>query len=223
MTLPEGWEIVVDAPRASPELVERFRGHGTGPVCDALGRFAAMDYQIKPLDPRMELLGCALTVWTRPCDNLAVYKALELAQPGDVLVIATEGYTNNTIWGELTTLIGRERGLAGMVTDGTVRDARAIVEIGLPVFARGLTPNSPLKHGPGKINTPITCGGAAIRPGDIIVGDGDGVVVVPLEQAEAVLQRVAAIQDKEAALRAEIEATGDLPAFARQMLRDKGL
>lgn len=223
MTLPEGWEIAEEALRASQELVERFRGQGTGPVCDALGRFAAMDYQIKPLDQRMELLGSALTVWTRPCDNLAVYKALELAQPGDVLVIATEGYTSNTIWGELTTLIAQARGLAGMVTDGTVRDARAIVEIGLPVFARGLTPNSPLKHGPGKINTPITCGGATVRPGDIIVGDGDGVVVVPLEQAEAVLQRVAAVQDKEAMIRAEIEEARGLPAFALRILRDNGL
>lgn len=224
MKAPAGWEIVSDAPRAPRDLVARFEGQGTGPICDALGRFGALDYQIKPLDRRMRVVGSVLTVWTRPCDNLAVYKALELAQSGDVLVIATENYTNNTIWGELTTLIARARGLAGMITDGTVRDAPAIVESGLPVFARGLTPNSPLKDGPGKINTPITCGGAAVYPGDIVVGDADGVVVVPLGRAEQVLEQVAAIEQKEAALRAEIEAAGGgMPPFALRLLRDKGL
>ena len=223
MNLPEGWQIVSDAPRASRELMTRFAGLGTGPICDALGRFGALDYQIKPLDPQMQLVGTALTVWTRPCDNLAVYKALELAQPGDVLVIATENYTNNTIWGELTTLIARALGIAGMITDGTVRDAQAIRASGLPVFARGLTPNSPLKHGPGKINVPIICGGAAVHPGDIIVGDADGVVVVPVARAEEVLEQVAAIEKKEAAIRAEIASGSTFPAFASRLLREKGL
>jgi len=223
MNLPEGWQVVHDAPRASHDLVSRFQGQGTGPICDALGRFGALDYQIKPLDPQMQVAGTALTVWTRPCDNLAVYKALELAQPGDVLVITTEDYTNNTIWGELTTLIAKARGIAGMITDGTVRDAQAIRASGLPVFARGLTPNSPLKHGPGKINVPIVCGGATVHPGDIIVGDADGVVVVPLAHAEEVLEQVAAIEKKEAAIREEIELGNTFPAFASRLLRDKGL
>ena len=223
MNLPEGWQIVSDAPRASRELITRFHGLGTGPICDALGRFAALDYQIKPIDPQMQVVGTALTVWTRPCDNLAVYKALELAQPGDVLVITTENYTNNTIWGELTTLIAQACGIAGMITDGTVRDALAIRACGLPVFARGLTPNSPFKHGPGKINVPITCGGTTVNPGDIIVGDVDGVVVVPLARAEEVLEQVATIEKKEAAIRAEIESGSTFPAFASRLLREKGL
>lgn len=223
MTLPEGWEIITDVARAPDELLERFRGLGTGPVCDAQGRFAAMDYQIKPLDPNMDLLGSALTVWTRPCDNIAIYRALEMAQPNDVLVIATNGHTTNSVWGELTTLVGRARGLAGMVTDGTVRDSREIIEIGLPIFARGLTPNSPFKDGPAKINVPVICGGIGVSPGDIVIGDADGVVVVPQESAEATLERVAAIHDKEAAIRAEIEAGEIIPHNMARLLREKGL
>jgi len=223
MTLPEGWQIVTDVSRTPDELLDRFRGLGTGPVCDALGRFAAMDYQVKPLDPTMELVGSALTVWTRPCDNIAVYRALEMAQPNDVLVIATNGHTTNSVWGELTTLVGRARGLAGMVTDGTVRDSREIIEIGLPIFARGLTPNSPFKDGPAKINVTVTCGGISVSPGDILVGDADGIVVVPQESAEAVLERVAAIHAKEAAIRAEIEAGEIIPRNMARLLREKGL
>jgi regulator of RNase E activity RraA len=223
MTLPDGWQIVSEVSRAPDELLARFRGLGTGPVCDALGRFAAIDYQIKPLDPQMELVGSALTVWTRPCDNIAIYKALEMAQPNDVLVIATNGYTTNSVSGELTTLVGRARGLAGMVIDGMVRDSREIIEIGLPVFARGLTPNSPFKDGPAKINVPVTCGGISVTPGDIVVGDADGVVVVPLESAEATLERVAAIHAKEAAIRAEIESGEIIPRNMARLLREKGL
>jgi regulator of RNase E activity RraA len=223
MTLPEGWEIINDVARAPDELLDRFHGLGTGPVCDALGRFAAMDYQIKPLDPNMELVGSALTVWTRPCDNMAIYKALEMAQPNDVLVIATNGHTTNSVWGELTTLVGRARGLAGMVTDGTVRDSREIIEIGLPLFAQGLTPNSPFKNGPAKINVPVTCGGIGVSPGDIVVGDADGIVVVPLESAETTLERVAAIHAKESAIRAEIEAGEIIPRGMARLLREMGL
>jgi regulator of RNase E activity RraA len=212
-----------DVPRPPSELLTRFSGLSTGPIGDALGRFAAMDHQIKPVDPGMHMAGSALTVWTRPCDNLVIYKALEMAQAGDVLVIATQGYTTNATWGELTSLIGHLRGLAGMVTDGVVRDRHEIVEIGFPVFACGFTPNSPLKDGPGKVNVPVTCGGATVRPGDILVGDADGVVVVPQELAETVLDGVSAIHAKEAAIRREIEAGLPIPSQMASLLREKGL
>jgi 4-hydroxy-4-methyl-2-oxoglutarate aldolase len=182
-----------------------------------------MDYRIKPLDPTMHLVGSVLTVWTRPCDNIAIYRALEIAQPGDALVIATNEYTTNSVWGELTTLVGHARGLAGMVTDGVVRDSREIVEIGLPIFARGLTPNSPFKNGPAQINVPVTCGGIAVKPGDIVVGDADGVVVVPLEKAESVLEQVDAVHAKEAGIRAEIEAGAPVPSAMARRLREMGL
>lgn len=218
----EGWRIVTDAPRAPDALLARFQGLSTGPICDALGRFGAMDWRIKPLGPGMRMAGSALTVRTRPCDNIAVYKALEMAQPGDVLVVTTHNFTTNSVFGDLVALLAARRGLAGMVTDGVVRDLEGILQVGLPVFARGLSPNSPYKDGPAEINVPIACGGVLVRPGDIVVGDADGVVVVPLEQAEAVLTQVAAIGEKERAVRAEIES-GSLPQAVARRLRELGL
>ncbi|MBC7224476.1 MAG: RraA family protein [Anaerolineae bacterium] len=220
--MAEGWRIVADAPRAPEELVARFRGLGTGPICDALGRFGAMDWRIKPLGPGMRMAGSALTVRTRPCDNIAVYKALEMTQPGDVLVVTTHEFTTASVFGDLVVLLAARRGVAGMVTDGVVRDLEGILEVGLPVFARGCSPNSPYKDGPAEINVPIACGGVLVRPGDIVVGDADGVAVVPLERAEEVLAQVAAIAEKERAVRAEIE-TGSLPRAVARRLRELGL
>ncbi|MGQ9459539.1 MAG: RraA family protein [Anaerolineae bacterium] len=219
----EGWRIGTDAPRAPEALVARFWGLNTGPICDALGRTGAMDYRIKPLAPGMRMAGSALTVRTRPCDNLAIYKALEMAQPRDVLVVATGAFTAASTFGDLVVLLAARRGLAGLVTDGVVRDLEGILEVGLPVFAQGLNPNSPYKDGPADIQVPVVCGGILVRPGDLIVGDADGVVVVPLEQAEAVLAHVEATQAKERAIRAEIEAGALIPSAMAQRLRALGL
>lgn len=219
----EGWRIGTDAPRGPEALVARFRGLSTGPICDALGRTGAMDYRIKPLAPGMRMAGSALTVRTRPCDNLAIYKALEMAQPRDVLVVATGAFTAASTFGDLVALLAARRGLAGLVTDGVVRDLEGILEVGLPVFAQGLNPNSPHKDGPADIQVPVVCGGILVRPGDLIVGDADGVVVVPLEQAEAVLARVEATEAKEQAIRAEIEAGALIPSAMAQRLRALGL
>jgi len=223
MPEPEGWRIGTDAPRAPEALLARFRGLGTGPICDALGRTGAMDYRIKPLAPGMRMAGSALTVRTRPCDNLAIYKALEMAQPGDVLVVATQGFTAASTFGDLVVLLAARRGLAGLVTDGVVRDLEGILEVGLPVFAQGLSPNSPYKDGPADLQVPVVCGGVLVRPGDIVVGDADGVAVVPLERTEAVLTRVAAIEAKERAIRAEIEAGALIPGAMARRLRELGL
>lgn len=219
----EGWRIGTHAPRAPEALVARFRGLSTGPICDALGRTGAMDYRIKPLAPGMRIAGSALTVRTRPCDNLAIYKALEMAQPKDVLVVATGAFTAASTFGDLVVLLAARRGLAGLVTDGVVRDLEGILEVGLPVFAQGLNPNSPYKDGPADIQVPVVCGGILVQPGDVIVGDADGVVAVPLEQAEAVLAQVEATEAKERAIRAEIEAGALIPSAMAQRLRDLGL
>jgi 4-hydroxy-4-methyl-2-oxoglutarate aldolase len=143
--------------RPARELVEPFVNAPTGNVCDAMDRFGAMDYRIKPLDPASRMCGPALTVRTRPGDNLAVYQALEVAEPGDVLVIQTYEHTAGSVIGDLVVNIARRRGLAGIVTDGLVRDASGIRATGLPVFARGLSPSSPFKDGGAEI------GGAASR------------------------------------------------------------
>ena len=138
-----------------------------------------MDASIKPVSPVVSFCGVAFTVKTRPVDNLVVWKALQLAQPGDVLWSSPRGACAHSTWGDLTSRVGAARGLAAMVTDGAVRDLDGIAEAGLPVFAAAVTPNSPQKDGPGEINVPIACGGQVVHPGDILVGDRDGVVVVP--------------------------------------------
>lgn len=223
MALPEGWTIVTEYEKPDAALVSKFTHFETGPVGDALGRSAAMDAAIKPIVAGLNVCGTAVTVSTGPCDNLACYKALDLAQPGDVLVIAVQGYPTHSLWGDLTSEIAKTKGLAGMVTDGMVRDVMGLTEVGLPVFARGLTPNSPQKDGPAEINVPVVCGGMIVHPGDIVVGDTDGVVVVPQARAQEVIDKVDAIARKEAGIRESIRVNGGLPDSAIQMLKDKGL
>jgi regulator of RNase E activity RraA len=155
MAETRGFVVHTKVDRPAPELVAPFKDFCTCNVGDALGRFAAMDYRIKPMVQGWKMAGPAITLRTRPCDNLLVYKALEMAQPGDVLVISYYETESNSVWGDLTSAIGKAKGMAGMVTDGVVRDLAGLREVGLPVFAIGLTPNSPQKDGPGPKTTPF--------------------------------------------------------------------
>lgn len=192
--------------RPARELVAPFADAPTGNVCDAMDRFGAMDYHIKPIDPAARMCGVALTIRTRPGDNLAIYQALELAQAGDVLVIQTYDHTVGSTIGDLVVNNAKRRGLAGIVCDGLVRDASGIRAIGLPVFARGLSPSSPFKDGGAEINGAISCGGVAVHPGDCVVGDEDGVVVVPQGDLAATAERLQGVFEKEAKMLAAIEA-----------------
>jgi regulator of RNase E activity RraA len=194
----------------------------TGNVCDAMGRFGSMSYEIKPLSDTMQCVGTAVTVKARPCDNLIVYKALDLARPGDVLVIGVSGYTGSAVWGDITSLIAKKKNLAGMVTDGLVRDIQGIRRLQFPVFARGAVPNSPFKDGPGQINVPISCGGVGVEPGDIVVGDVDGVVIVPGGILEEVVSRALAIAAGEIDKISAIEGGMLIPTWVDQKLREKG-
>ena len=222
MPLPEGWTINTDYSKPSPSTVDLLRTAETGPVGDALGRSAAMDLSVKPVFP-CTVLGTAVTVHTTPCDNLGNYKALDLAGPGDVIVCAVDGYPTHSVWGDLTSEIAKTKGLAGMVTDGMVRDVAGLERVGLPVFAKGLTPNSPQKDGPAQINVPVVCGGVIVRPGDVVLGDADGIVVVPAEKVEEVAEAVKAIEEKEKGIRASIAANGGMPDSALKLLEEKGL
>jgi 4-hydroxy-4-methyl-2-oxoglutarate aldolase len=192
--------------RPAGELVAPFVGAPTGNVCDAMDRFGAVDYQIKPIDPDSRMCGVALTIRTRPGDNLAIYQALELARAGDVLVIQTYDHTVGSTVGDLVVNNAKRRGLAGIVCDGLVRDASGIRATGLPVFARGLSPSSPFKDGGAEIGGAISCGGVAVHSGDVVVGDEDGVVVVPQSDLAAVAERLQAVFEKEAKMLAAIEA-----------------
>ncbi len=218
----QGFRVIADIDRLPREVVQGFAGWATGNVCDALGRVGAMDYQIKPLDPSWRFVGSALTVRARPVDNLIVYKALEIARPGDVLTIATGSATTASVFGDLVCAIARAKGVAALVTDGVVRDAAGIREVGVPVFTRGLSPNSPYKDGPGDINLPISCGGVPVQPGDVILGDEDGVVVVPRDDAIAVLEALPGIRAKERTVAREIAAGRLIPGSLIEALASKG-
>jgi regulator of RNase E activity RraA len=217
-----GFRIFLNTPRPAEELIAPFRDAPTGDVCDAMDRLNALDYRIKPLDPAARLCGPALTVRTRPGDNLMVWKALDVARPGDVLVIATYGFTATSTFGENVVKVAKAKGLAGVVSDGLCRDSSGIRATGLPTFALGAVPSSPGKDGPGEIGGPVSCGGAAVLAGDLVVGDEDGVVAVPLADLAAVAERLSTIAAKEARTAADIAAGLLIPTWVDAILTEKG-
>jgi 4-hydroxy-4-methyl-2-oxoglutarate aldolase len=179
--------VVESFERPSQELVAAFARHDTAKVADAMGGYGVMHYEIKPLEPHMRLVGPALTVLTRPGDALFVQQAIDLAQPGDVVVIDASGYKDVAVIGERLAFFFRRKGVVGIVCDGAVRDAQGIVDQGPPTFARATCIRIFGSAGPGAINVPVQAGGVAVEPGDIVLGDRDGVVVVPRLDAERVL------------------------------------
>jgi RraA family protein len=209
----------------APELVHRFGAFGAADVSDMMNRLYTMNPAIKPVTPReLRLLGPACTVKVFPGDNLMVHKSLDLANPGDVLVIDASSSMMTAVIGDLVSTKARHRGIAGVVVDGLVRDLDGILALGdFPVFARGTTPLGPLHRGPGEVNYPVSVGGIVVNPGDVIVGDADGVVVVPQESAESMLRRL----DTRAAAAAEYQsavARGEFSnAWVDTMLDGNGL
>ena len=219
---PIGFRIRHSTPRPDAALLQAFRGIPAGQVCDAMDRLGALDWRIKPLSPDSLLCGPALTVRTRPGDNLMVWKAVDVARPGDVLVIATYGHTVTSTFGEFVVKAARAKGLAGIVCDGLCRDQSAIRATGLPTFVLGASPAAPGKDGPGEIGGRIACGGIPVEAGDIIVGDEDGVVVVPLADAPAVARAVKPVQEKEARMQAHLDGGGILPDWVDKLLGQLG-
>lgn len=217
------FRIFPGVPRPDRHLLARFEGVPTGNLCDAMDRFGAFDRRIRPLDPSLRMCGPAMTVRTRPGDNLVLYKALDVARPGDVLVVATHDYLAGSTFGDLVALIAKKKGVAGIVCDGLCRDAAGIRALALPVYVRGTSPSSPFKEGPGEINAPISCGGVAVCPGDLIAGDEDGVVVVPRRDLKAVAGRLEGIRKKEEKIRADIEAGRLIPPELSAALEARGV
>jgi len=203
--------------RPAASLVARFSGLPTGFVTDAMNGAGAMSYRIKPIAPEMSFCGVAVTAFCPPMDNLAVMAALDFVEAGDVIVVGTQGSEAAGIVGDLWASGARARGVVGVVTDGLVRDVPGLLKVGLPTFAIGHNPNSAFKNGPGSINLPISCGGIAVEPGDIVVGDRDGIVVVPRLLAERVAERLEAVKKKEA----DMEAIMASPAGATRSFWDE--
>lgn len=196
------YDVVKNHNRPSEDLLKRFHGQQPATLHESMGKKGAMLHDIRPTTFDAYVCGSALTVHCRPGDNLMLHKAVSIAQPGDVLVVCVDGFQEGGIWGEIITEAARMKGIVGIVTDGTVRDSVPIRDLGFPMFSRGLSMRGTTKMTGGTINNPIIMQNVLINPGDIVVGDNDGVVVVPLEHAEEVL---AAAIAKEAAERKIIE------------------
>ena len=181
----------------------------TGNVADNntdVPRQGTMDSGIKPIDPKSRMLGRAVTVQCYPGDNLALHQGIYAAEPGDVLILDCHGYTEAGHFGDIMTLACQMRGIAGVVIDGSCRDSEDIKELGLPVFVRGFNPSGTVKASLGKVNVPVTCGGVRVNPGDMILGDCDGVVVVPREKEDQVFEKAQAKFAKEEKLVEELKA-----------------
>lgn len=206
--------------RPAPELIERFRDRPTGNVSDAAGRSGAMAPHIKPVTPSPRFLGSALTVDCGRHDNLAVFAALEHTRPGDVLVVATQDHPGCAVIGDLLAAFARNNGAVAIVTDGMVRDVEGLAELGLPVFAAGIRPSGPTKRGPGSVGLPVWVGGQRVESGDLIVGDADGVVVVPRARLAQAAEEVEAIAAREAAMEADGRAGRPLPSNLDAILCD---
>lgn len=192
-----GFRIHALIDRPEHALVEQYREFETPDVSDMLNRMYTMCAELHNLIDHSAFVGPACTVKVYPGDNLMVHKALDIARPGDVIVVDAGGHRANAIIGDLVAQKARHRGIQAFIIDGLVRDLPACVEVGLPIFARGVTPIGPLHRGPGEINYPVSCGGIVVNPGDIICADDNGVVVVRQDFAEEILARLYAQRESQ--------------------------
>jgi 4-hydroxy-4-methyl-2-oxoglutarate aldolase len=207
-------------PRPSAQDVAAFANVPTGYAVDAMNGRGALDYRIKPLAPATSVLvGVAVTCHCGPADNLALFGALAVAQAGDILVAATDGFTAAAVTGDLVLGMAKNRGIRGMVTDGLARDLAGILGVGLPLYCAGITPNSPERNGPGTVGQPVIVGGVAVNSGDIVIGDNDGIVIVPRAEIAGVLNKLADVRAAEAALEAKVKAGLEVPDFIEAILK----
>jgi regulator of RNase E activity RraA len=183
-----GLRIFTDTKKPDRALVEGFAGIPSSNIGDEMNRLYCMSACIHPLND-IPLLGVAITVKVPIGDNLMFHRALDIAQPGDVIVVDGAGAVDRSLAGEIMITYAWKKGLAGIVVDGSLRDLDGIKKSGISVYAKGICPQGPYKNGPGEINVPVCCGGIAVLPGDILVGDGDGVVVIRPEDAPEILEK----------------------------------
>ena len=217
-----GFRVITSSARPEAELVRKFCDFASANLADAMGRFHFMDPGVRSRTG-VPLCGVAVTVMARPGDNLMVHKAMEIAQPGDIVVVSTNGNTTNAVFGELMGHSAVASRLGGLVVDGAVRDVEELIALRFPVFSRSVSAGGCDKDGPGEINVPIACGNTVVTPGDIVVGDSQGVVVIPQQDAADVLQLVIALKDREVKRIEEI-ASGQI--FKREIddtLKSKGV
>ncbi|MDS2172437.1 MULTISPECIES: methyltransferase [unclassified Nesterenkonia] len=219
ISVPDTSSVTVDLPEhaASPAPADRLRGVPAAHVGDVFQRMLVLDGEIRSLTSSTDtVVGRALTVHTRAGDNLAIHMALDVARPGDILVINGQGDISRAVIGDLIGEIMLATGVIGAVVDGAVRDAAALGEQGLHIYARATTPAGPFKHGPGAVGRPVAVGGVSIATGDIIVADADGVAVIPADQVDHALERLPQIHAAEERIReaVRLDATATLASTA---------
>jgi len=210
-------------PRPDSAHVKAFAGLSSGWAADANGRRGAIDHRLRPVTTVRPFAGVALTVATAPNDNLLAYAAVTVAQPGDVMFIATENFDGAAVIGDIFGGFAHNKGVTAVVTDGLVRDLDGLEALGLPVFARGVSPNSPQKNGPGEIGGAINLGGLRIESGDLVVGDRDGVVVIPRGEVPAAVAALAEIRLKEESAERAIRDGVTEPGWLAETLQRIGV
>jgi len=210
MSQAAAWpDVIRSIQRVDAATVAEAARYPSSILADVAGRRGALKGRIAPLAASMRFAGPAITVDVRPGDNLMIHAALAIAQPGDVLVIDGKGDLGSALMGEIMTQQCIALGVVGVVIDGAVRDSEAIRELGFPMYAAGCNPNGPTKFVPGRLNHPISIGGVSVNPGDLVVGDADGVTVIERDKAAAMLplaaeklaaetQRIADIKSRKA-------------------------
>ena len=193
LTIARSWT------RPDPAKLARLKGVQTGQAIDAMEGRGGLDAVIKPLDPACcTFVGTAITCETGPNDNLAILGALSLGKPGDVVISASEGFPHSAVFGDNTAIMAKNKGLAAVVIDGMMRDLAGLLPVGIPLFCRGITPNSCVRSGPGRVGLPVVVGGVTVRSGDVVIGDRDGIVIIPQADLDRLLPRI------EAVLKAEV-------------------
>ncbi len=217
-----GFRILPSPPQPSAEVIDALRKLAVANLSDSMHFTRAVSGALRPLHKGGVLCGPALTVRVPPNDNLMVHKSVDLARPGEVIVVEAGGDLDVSVVGGIVTAYAASRAVAGFVIDGAVRDTAEIGAGMLPVYARGICARGPRKEGPGEINVPVTIGNVPVNPGDIVVGDQDGLVVVPLADAQEVIERTRALARREEEIMQKI-ASGTLErAWIDQALRYKG-
>jgi 4-hydroxy-4-methyl-2-oxoglutarate aldolase len=217
-------DVIREFDRVDADTVRQASQFPSSILADVAGRRGALSGRIAPLSPTMRFAGPALTVEVRPGDNLMIHAAMAIAKPGDVIIVDGKGDLSSALMGEIMSQQCVALGVAAVVIDGAVRDCEAIRELGFPMYAAGLNPNGPTKFVPGRLNHPISIGGVSVHPGDLVVGDADGVTVIERGKAAAMLPLAAEKVAAETKRIAQIKSRESLtPAWLDGALRAAGV
>ena len=217
-----GFRILERKKKVALDIAKEFLTLPVANVSDSMWRLTAGGSRLRPMHKSGQMAGPALTVKSRPGDNLMLHKAIDMAEPGDIIVCDAGGDLTNSLMGELMLAHAIKRGVGGFVLDGAVRDVEAFLDLNLPVFAAGVSHRGPYKDGPGEINVSVAIDGMVIGPGDLVIGDWDGVLSIPLDDVESILTKTNEKQAAEAVDMAKIEAGEWDRSWVDKTLKDRG-